>query len=193
MNYEAQLIMLRRISAGIKMESLTLLTKPLPKVGTHGHQQLSSQIDTWHRSLTGISRGLESQQGLLNKMAGGVRGDYSAQQSHHDRSANIAGLRDECDALLEELVELLTRLNGPERDGIAMANALKDALKNITKEGETLDVIPREAEQFQQVVVRASGPVEQPQVYRPGMGVGMITLALFMLAAVKKMIDKRKD
>lgn len=192
MNYEAQLITLRRISVGIKTESNTLMTKALPKPGTHTHQQLSSKIEGWHRSLTGIARGLDAQQGLLNKMAGGIRGDYSAQQSHADKSANIAGLRDECEALLEELVELLNRLNGPERDGIAMANALKDALKNITKEGETLDISPREAEQFQQVVVRATGPVEQPQVYRPGMGVGMITLAIFLLAAAKKMLDKNR-
>ncbi len=192
MNYEAQVILLRRISAGIKTESNTLLTKELPKPGTNSYQQLASKIEGWHRSLTGLQRGLDAQQGLLNKMEGGIRGDYSAQQSHHDKSANIKGLRDACETLLEELIALLNRLNGPERDGIAMANALKDALKNITKEGETLDVVPQEAEQFQQVVVRAAGPVEQPQVYRPGMGTGMITLAIFLLVAVKKMLDKNR-
>ncbi|WP_298294489.1 hypothetical protein [uncultured Litoreibacter sp.] len=190
MNYEAQLITLRRISAGIKTETIALDTKALPQPGTHSHQSLSQKIDMWHSSLIAIARGLEAQQGLLNKMAAGTRGDYSAQQSHRDKSANIAGLRDQCLTLLEELAQLLSKLNGPERDGIAMANALKHALKNITKEGEALEIGTGEAEQFQQVVVKAAGPVEAPVTYRPNLGTGLITLAVFLLVAAKKMLDK---
>lgn len=193
MNYEAQVILLRRISAGISMQSMILDTKALPKPGTHAYQSLSQQIQTWDRQLRRIASNLDGQQGLLNKMSAGARGDYSAQQSVNSKAANIAGLRKQCLSLLEDLAALLAKLMGPERDGIAMANALKDALKNITKEGESLELGTGSGEKLEQIIVKATGPAEAPQTHRPAMGTGLLTLAVFMLVAAKKLLDRKKD
>ncbi|WP_232845094.1 hypothetical protein [Paracoccus onubensis] len=135
MNYEANVITLRRMANGIAAERVALGINPV-KEGTHAHNQLMSRIDGWERQLMLMQRQLRSSSNL-NALVYETRrfgeNSYAARQSYQDKESNLSGLYEATLAIAEEIRELLIALGSGPGGARASIDALGKSLKKIAE------------------------------------------------------------
>ena len=196
MNFEAQVIAVRTMTNDVQLEITKLSGALKPKPNSHGYNELLRKVGIWQTRIDTMERSLKSQLGLIEKSHHShLRGpgSYSARQSYASRTGNVAKIRAMLLTLAESIVELLRKLDGGENDKVNFFQALNDALKNITKTEETLEIPQSVGQKLTAEIRQHTGPGQPVPAFHPGMSTGILTMIALLLATAKKMIDKRRN
>ncbi|SHE43024.1 hypothetical protein SAMN05444273_101396 [Litoreibacter ascidiaceicola] len=193
-NYEGQVIAIRRLSAEVDIELTKLLGRTEPmKAGTAAHADLARKIDQWRGSAAAMQKAVRSKEGLLNKSHGSSlkkHGNYEAKQSYASQMGNMSRLRKDLLALLNKIADLINAATTPVSDEVAIMNGVKSALKAITEGGDDIVLTQQQTQTLTAQISKASGPMESIEGYNPNQPVGLLTLALVMFVTAKKLLGR---
>lgn len=198
MNYEANVIALRRMANGVAAERVALGINPIQE-GTHAHNQLMTRIDGWERQLLLIQRQLRSSSNLNALVYETQRfgeNSYAARQSYQDKEGNLSGLCQATLTIAEEIRELLIALGGGPGGARASIDTLGKSLKKIAENlGESGDdafslggqgrEITATVRQLEREFGGAPGTVPASTI------VDVFTLALSLFALVKVLKNRK--
>ncbi|RLJ60224.1 hypothetical protein BCF46_0422 [Litoreibacter meonggei] len=194
LNYEGQVIAIRRLSSEVDLELTKLLGRTEPiKPGTAAHADLARKIDLWRGHAAAMEKAVRSKEGLLNVSHASTlkkHGNYEAKQSYTSQMGNMSRLRRDLLVLLNKIADLINAATAPVSDEVAIMNGVKSALKAITEGGGDIALTPQQSQKLTTEISKASGPMEPIDGYNPNQPVGLLTLALVMFVTAKKLLGR---
>lgn len=195
LNYEGQVIAIRRLSAEIDTELTKILGRTEPvKPGTAAHADLARKIELWRTRASNMEKAVRSREGLFTVSHASTlkkHGNYEAKQSFASKMGNMKRLRKDLLALLGKIADLINAATAPVSDEVAIMNGVKSALKAITEGGDDIVLTPQQSQKLTAEIRKASGPMEPIEGYNPNQPVGLLTLALVMFVTAKKLLDRK--
>ncbi|SFR53264.1 hypothetical protein [Litoreibacter janthinus] len=194
LNYEGQVIAIRRLSEEVDIELTKLLGRTEPvKPGTAAHADLARKIELWRGRAANMEKAVRSKEGLLTVSHASIlkkHGNYEAKQSFNSKMGNMNRLRKDLLKLLGKIADLINAATNPVSDEVAIMNGFKSALKAITEGGDEIVLNPQQSQKLTAEISKASGPLEPIEGYNPNQPIGLLTLALVMFVTAKKLLGR---